>query len=656
MSHSATVGPWRTRERTLARRGEDIRLVTARKWHAGGVPVSLDTDAEQWVLPARTFGRHPALFLYSPLALWRALGGDWDVIDLHEEPFAVVTAEVLLLRWLRRQPAPYVLYSAQNIAKRYPVPFRWFERAALRGAAGLSVCNSAAGEICVAKGFPGAPTLIPLGVDASTDAEAGAPEDASVDADRGHPHAGGPVVVGFVGRLVEEKGVQVLLEAVSEQPRLRARLAGSGPLATEITSRAEVLGVADRVELVGAVAPERMGEFYASLDVLAVPSVPTARWTEQFGRVAVEAMATGVPVVSSDAGALPDVVGGAGLVVPHGDPTALAGALLRAAGSERDALRATGFTRAAECSWDAVTDQYQRLYRAAARTSTDAGHRELRIVVVAYGGPEMLRRALEPVSGLPVTVVDNSSMPEIRELCADLGVRYIDPGANLGFGAAVNLALREPGHADADVLLLNPDAVIGADDVQLLHQRLRAGPTLASVGPAQVDESGKSARVRWPFPSPFGSWVDALGLGRMRSDRHGFVIGSVLLLRAEALAQVGGLDERFFLYAEETDWAYRAHLLGWRHGVVEEVQAMHVGAGTSSDPRRRDAMFFASQERYLRKHFGAGGWASARLAAWWGASVRALVLRGERGAAARRRAALYRLGPVRVEARFRKEA
>ncbi|WP_261393557.1 glycosyltransferase [Microbacterium esteraromaticum] len=632
----------------MARRGEDIRLITAREWHAGGVPVSLDTDAEPWVLPARTFGRHPALFLYSPIPLWRALGGDWDVIDIHEEPFALVTAEILLLRWLRRQRAPYVLYSAQNIAKRYPVPFRWFERAALRGAAGLSVCNSAAGEICVAKGFPGAPTLIPLGVDAAADAGMRARADsASTDA---------PVVVGFVGRLVEEKGVQVLLEAVAAQPRLRARLAGSGPLADEIVPRAEALGITDRVELVGAVAPERMGDFYASIDVLAVPSIPTPRWTEQFGRVAVEAMASGVPVVSSDAGALPDVVGGAGLVVPHSDPAALAGALLRASGADRDALRTAGFARAAECSWDAVTDQYQRLYRAAAGTSTDAGHRELRIVVVAYGGPEMLRRALEPVTALPVTVVDNSSMPEIRELCADLGVRYIDPGANLGFGAAVNLALREPGHADADVLLLNPDAVIGADDVRLLHQRLHADPMLASVGPAQVDESGKSARVRWPFPSPFGSWVDALGLGRMRSDRHGFVIGSVLLLRAEALAQVGGFDERFFLYAEETDWAYRAHLLGWRHGVVEEVQAMHVGAGTSSDPRRRDAMFFASQERYLRKHFGAGGWASARLAAWLGASARALVLRGERGAAARRRAALYRLGPVRVEARFRKGA
>lgn len=164
ISHSATVGPWRARERALRGRGEQIELITARRWHAGGAEVMLD-DAEPWVRPASTLGRHPALFLYSPGPLWQALGEQWDVIDIHEEPFALATAEVLLLRWLRRQTAPFVLYSAQNIRKRYPVPFRWFERMALRAASGLSVCNSEAGAICVDKGFSGRPQLVPLGVE-----------------------------------------------------------------------------------------------------------------------------------------------------------------------------------------------------------------------------------------------------------------------------------------------------------------------------------------------------------------------------------------------------------------------------------------------------------------------------------------------------------
>jgi GT2 family glycosyltransferase len=123
-----------------------------------------------------------------------------------------------------------------------------------------------------------------------------------------------------------------------------------------------------------------------------------------------------------------------------------------------------------------------------------------------------------------------------------------------------------------------------------------------------------------------------------------------MLLRAEALEQLGGFDERFFLYAEETDWAYRAHLLGWRHAAVADISAHHVGAGTSNDSRLREAHFHASQERYFRKHFGTMGWQSARVAVWAGAVVRSFVLHGDRGRDARRRAALYRLGPVRVEA------
>ena len=90
-------------------------------------------------------------------------------------------------------------------------------------------------------------------------------------------------------------------------------------------------------------------------------------------------------------------------------------------------------------------------------------------------------------------------------------------------------------------------------------------------------------RVAWPFPTPPGAWLEAVGLGRLRDRHQAYAVGTVLLLRAAALRQVGGFDERFFLYAEETDWARRAASLGWRHGVVPTVTALHVGAATSTD-------------------------------------------------------------------------
>jgi glycosyltransferase involved in cell wall biosynthesis/GT2 family glycosyltransferase len=644
VSHSAAVDEWRGRERGLRALGIDVELLSARRWHAGGAETDLAVGPDEQAIPVSTWGRHPALFVYDPRPLWRALGEKFDVIDVHEEPFALATAEVLLLRWLRRNRAPFVLYTAQNLRKRYPPPFRWLERHALRRASGISACNSAAARIAETKGFAGRARVIPLGVDL----DRYAPRPATTA-------AGDEIVVGFLGRLVAEKGVDTLLDAAALEPRLRVRIAGAGPLQPELEEAIAARGLADRVELQGPVDPADVPAYYATLDVLAVPSIPRAGWTEQFGRVAVEAMASGVPVVSSDAGALPDVVGGAGLVVPVGDAAALATAVVEAATARAAELRAAGLVRAAECSWDAVARDYADLYDSVTRRTAEGGvaaeHR-LEIVVVAYGAPDLLRRALEPVRELPVTVVDNSSLPEIAALCREFGVRYLDPGRNGGFAAGVNVALRDRLVPGADVLLINPDAVISADACAALHEALRADTSLASVGPEQNDGHGHRARVEWPFPSPGNAWLEAVGLGGRQRRAAKYVIGSVLLLRAEALDQVGEFDERFFLYAEETDWAYRAHLLGWRHRVVPSVSALHAGGGTSTDSRRREAHFFASQERYYRKHFGAAGWQSVRAAVWLGALARSVLLRDERRTVARRRAAIYLRSPMKVEARL----
>lgn len=644
ISHSAVVDAWRERERALVRRRVDVHLLCARVWDEAGAPVRLEPREGEQVRGVRTFGSHPALFVYDPVPLWRALGESWDVIDIHEEPFALATAEILALRALRRQRAPYVLYSAQNIRKRYPVPFRWFERWALRGASGLSVCNDEAGAICVAKGFPGAPRTIPLGIDPALWTPAAEPAP--------------PTVVGYAGRLAAHKGVDVLLEAVARTPRLRLRVAGAGPDASALAERATHADLAGRVEFLGALPAEELAAFYQSVGVLAIPSLPTPGWLEQFGRVAVEAMACGVPVVASDSGALPDVVAGAGLLVPPGDPDALAAALLRVADEPglADRLRAAGLARAASCTWDAVAEEYVDLYGRRGSAARGAGvSRPVEPVLIAYGAPALVRRALTPLASLPVTVIDNSSMPEIEAVCRDLGVRYVDSGRNGGFAFGVNTALADRQVPGADVLLVNPDAEVSLADVAALQAALHAAPDVASVGPAQRDSEGVAARVSWPFPSPVGTWLEAVGLSRWRRGPE-FVIGSVLLLRAEALEQVGGFDERFFLYAEETDWAYRASRLGWRHVVVDAVTALHEGAATSTDSARREAHFHASQERYIRKHFGPIGWAVARAGQVAGAFARAAVLRGDRGRAAAARGKLYLRGPVRAEADYRGEA
>ena len=636
ISHSAVVDAWRERERVARRHGHHVRSVSALVWDEGGVETPLVARPGEEVEGVRTWGKHPALFLYDPRPLWRLLRQDWDVIDLHEEPFALATAEVLAIRALRGSHTPYLLYSAQNIDKRYPPPFRWLERWALRHARAVSVCNSRAAEIVTRKGLTGRAVVVGLGLD--TSAFTPAPHTTSERS---------VIRVGYVGRLAPQKGVHVLLKALARDSTLHLALAGAGSEEEALRVRAERDGTRNRVEFVGPVDQTQLPDFYRSLDVLAVPSLTTPGWVEQFGRVVIEAMACGTPVVASDSGALAEVVGGAGLLVAPGDALELAAAL-KQVGTDAELaerMRAAGIARAQAYDWDVIGGEYVALYENVAGVSPTAGADAMPdIIVVAFHNADLLRETLSPVAHLSVTVVDNSSDPDVRALCEELGVRYLDPGRNGGFAAGVNHGLAHQSPIGRDVLLLNPDAVIDESGIRRLHSALRARPDLASVAPAQVDGQGIPSRVAWPLPSPAGAAIEAIGLGSRR--RNTYVIGSVLLLRAEALAQIGGFDESFFLYAEEADWARRAVRVGWHHQLVNDVQALHIGSATSSDPIRREAHFHASQERYHRKHFGSFGWQIARAAIIAGSAARALVLRGERATQARDRALLYLRGPM----------
>jgi glycosyltransferase involved in cell wall biosynthesis len=642
IAHHAVVSAWRQRERELAAQGVDVELISSRVWNEGGRDVRLDAEHDPFVRGAWTIGRHPSVFVFDPLPLWRAIGERPDLIDLHEEPNSLATAEVLLLRWLRRSTAPYVLYSAQNISKRYPVPFRWLERKALRGAAAAYVCNAEAGRILTAKGLAGPAVEIPLGVDVRTFA----PADRQVPSE-------GVKTIGYVGRLEAHKGVDVLLRAAAGRDDWRIAITGDGPQRAELDELARSLGIADRVDFLGFASGAELADRYRALDVLAVPSLPRPNWLEQFCRVAVEAMASGVPVVASDSGAIPDVVGDAGLLVPPGDPDALAEGIGRMLQPERwNEHRERGLARSLRFTWDNVAAMHRELYEQVL-TDRDVGADSApHVLIVAYGPPDQLVRCLaEFGDGFPVTIVDNSSSAETRAVAEHFGAAYIDSGSNLGFAGGVNrglAAIDASDDRDRDVLLLNPDARITADGVERMHRLLHSRAGLAAVGATQTEpDSGAPVRVWWPFPTPAGAWIEAIGLGALRR-RHDFAIGSALLLRRAALRDIGPLDERFFLYAEETDWQRRARSRGWDIAVAN-VKATHVGAGTGGDPRQRERHFYASAERYIRKHYGQVGWQVYRAGTFLGAAVRGAVLPGERGAEARRRGALFRHGPVRVE-------
>lgn len=241
-----------------------------------------------------------------------------DLVHIEDEPFSLVAFD--WARIARGMRIPYLFFTWQNIFKRYPFPVRNMERFVHAGGVGAIVGNAEAESVLRRKGFYKPVRRIPqVGVD---------PERFQPPADA--PAKDRPFTVGFIGRLVPEKGLDGLLTAFGSLPAdMRLRFVGDGRWKRTLERQRKLQPqLARRIELRKAVPSRRVAEQLHEIDVLVLPSLTRPNWKEQFGRILIEAMAAGVPVVGSDSGELPHVIADAGRVVPEGDVKALERALL----------------------------------------------------------------------------------------------------------------------------------------------------------------------------------------------------------------------------------------------------------------------------------------------------------------------------------------
>lgn len=154
--------------------------------------------------------------------------------------------------------------------------------------------------------------------------------------------------VGFAGRFIEGKGLDLLLHALAQlPPEFAAVLVGAGPEETRLRQLAEKLGLAERVEFLSPLEPRRLAECMCTWDAVVLPSRTTPYWREQFGRILAEAMACGIPVIGSSSGEIPHVIADAGLVFKEGSVEGLRLGLLRLASDRplRQELRKRGIRR-----------------------------------------------------------------------------------------------------------------------------------------------------------------------------------------------------------------------------------------------------------------------------------------------------------------------
>jgi glycosyltransferase involved in cell wall biosynthesis len=284
-----------------------------------------------------------------------------DVFHIDEESFNFATYQAM--RAGVRYGARCCFYNWATLDRRYPPPFGWFEQYAFRHAAHAIAGVQDAAEIIRRHGYGGPISVLPqFGVDP----DLFAPKDERSDEQSSSFVPGSSsFVVGYLGRLVPQKGLLDLVEALRLlPPRTRVRLIGDGAQKQQLLARAAALSLHDRIELVAWTndVPAELRR----LDALVLPSHTTRSWKEQFGRVLIEAMSCGVPVVGSSSGEIPNVIGDAGLVYPEGDVGALAEVLGRLANQPelRADLARRGRARVLErYTQSALARQYYQIYR-----------------------------------------------------------------------------------------------------------------------------------------------------------------------------------------------------------------------------------------------------------------------------------------------------
>lgn len=283
---------------------------------SGIVETGWDDDAGVRVVPIPVGGdlADPADVRWDGRAL-RRLFKDFrpDVVQVEEEPWSGAADRVVAEA--RRLRIPSVVFTWLSLPRAHTLAQRLRRRAVFHGVAGAVAGNELAGALLARTRPSLRTTVIPqLGV-----TPAPAPNE-----------LGGRLAMGFIGRLVPEKGLDLLFRAcVKVMGEWSLDVVGTGPAQIELEALAERLGISARITWHGALPRTELADVWHDLNCVVLPSRTTRDWVETQGTAAIEAMAHGIPVVVSDTGVLRQVVGEGGLVFPQDDADALAAALRR---------------------------------------------------------------------------------------------------------------------------------------------------------------------------------------------------------------------------------------------------------------------------------------------------------------------------------------
>ena len=438
-------------------------------------------------------------------------------------------------------------------------------------------------------------------------------------------HGDAEVRLLHVGRLVRSKGLRDVLSAMAltdSSVRLTLDVAGDGPDRQACEQLSADLGLADRVRFHGRLARSDVDALYRAADIFVFPS-----FREAGGNVAFEAMGWGLPLIVSDIGGPGAAVDDAcGIRVhperPEQYARDIAAAIDRLA---RDAALRVRMGEAARSRvseiglWESKIDEVDALYRdlvdvpRSGRAEVDVA-----VVVVTHNSVAVIGDLLDSLPAAlgdlvaDIVVVDNGSTDETCAGVAARGDCRLVRSTNTGYAAGINSGVANARPADA-ILVLNPDVRLAPRSVERMYAAL-SRPGVGVVAPQIRNPDGRLARSLRREPT----LLRALGLTRtgvpalseyVGHDRDyvlgglvDWALGAVLLVSSECHDALGGWDESFFLYSEETDFASRAREQGFRTWYEPSALAVHIGAQSGTSDRIHSMQILNRVRYYRRRH------------------------------------------------------
>ena len=336
-SHTYIVDLNREKLRALANTepGIEVTVVVPSRWKPGGVQnETVETKFLQegsfQVVPVSNFSQNnQGLLTFGADLIGLLRRFRPQIIQVEQGSKSLAYAQLIALNRLLGLKAKNLFFTWWNLPYDLKWPVSLLEAFNLRNTDGLVVGNQDGADILRQHGYQGAVKVMPqLGVDETLFRPQPQPELRSIMGINPDDF-----VVGFVGRFVEEKGLLTLGKALADLRDFPWKwlLLGRGPLQPVLMEQAAEWGIQDRLIFVESVPHDGVHQYINLMNVLVLPSETTykfktltaAGWKEQFGHVIIEAMACSVPVIGSDSGEIPHVIGNAGLVFPEGSAESL---------------------------------------------------------------------------------------------------------------------------------------------------------------------------------------------------------------------------------------------------------------------------------------------------------------------------------------------